>query len=233
MLLFPFTFWKAVVSNTHSANFVAATSQFFSHASVLGTTIGGDITIEMWIRRTTDPGAEGVIISIGGNATSPYVEYRIDYVDVAGTKTLRFNRGRACVSNNFTSVATTLTSGIWYHIAMTYDGTNVRGYLDGTLVAGPTAQSGDGVSCGATGSGIGSLSGAGEYFDGDIDDVRIWTIVRTAAQISDNRSTELVGNETGLSAYYKLNNGVTDETVGARTLTNNNVVTFTTAVPFT
>jgi hypothetical protein len=43
---------------------------------------------------------------------------------------------------------------------------------------------------------------------GNLDDVRIWNVARTAAQISTNRNCELQGNETGLVAYYKFNQGL-------------------------
>jgi hypothetical protein len=45
-----------------------------------------------------------------------------------------------------------------------------------------------------------------------IDELRVWSVARTAAQIADNMSMELEGNETGLEAYYNMNNG-TDTTL--------------------
>ena len=44
-------------------------------------------------------------------------------------------------------------------------------------------------------------------FNGVISEVRIWNVARTQQQIQDNMNGELTGNETGLVAYYKFNEG--------------------------
>jgi len=95
----------------------------------------------------------------------------------------------------------------WHHWSCVYN--NVNGtrqvYQDGVLVA-----SDSGVSP-YTGSGviqIGSFNGTTYFYNGGIDDVRIWNIVRTAEQISGSRNCELQGTEAGLVAYYKFNQGI-------------------------
>jgi hypothetical protein len=95
----------------------------------------------------------------------------------------------------------------WHHWSCVYN--NVNGtrqvYQDGVLVA-----SDSGVSP-YTGSGaiqIGSFNGATYFYNGGIDDVRIWNIVRTAEQVNGSKNCELQGTETGLVAYYKFNQGI-------------------------
>lgn len=51
---------------------------------------------------------------------------------------------------------------------------------------------------------------AGSYshgFEGFIREVRLWNVSRTSADLKKYHDTELVGNETGLAAYWKLNEG--------------------------
>ena len=43
-----------------------------------------------------------------------------------------------------------------------------------------------------------------KYFDGVIDEVRLWNIERTQNQISAKKDTVLEGNESGLTAYYNF-----------------------------
>jgi len=52
-----------------------------------------------------------------------------------------------------------------------------------------------------------SLGAGGEYFDGKIDEVRIWNDVRTEDEIRNNMYCELPGpaGETNLVAYYRFN----------------------------
>ncbi|MEA3495868.1 MAG: LamG domain-containing protein, partial [Bacteroidota bacterium] len=44
-----------------------------------------------------------------------------------------------------------------------------------------------------------------DYFDGKIDEVKLWDDVRTKAEIRASMYQELEGNESGLVAYYKFN----------------------------
>ncbi|SVD89836.1 uncharacterized protein METZ01_LOCUS442690, partial [marine metagenome] len=57
--------------------------------------------------------------------------------------------------------------------------------------------------------------------DGYLDEVRIWSVARTAAQIADNIHVLLDGDETGLEAYYKMSDGsgttVTDNSDNSNT----------------
>ena len=53
---------------------------------------------------------------------------------------------------------------------------------------------------------IGSDYGS-RYFDGRIDEVRIWNIAREQADIAADMNSTLSGNENGLVAYYHFNEG--------------------------
>jgi hypothetical protein len=51
------------------------------------------------------------------------------------------------------------------------------------------------------------IGGSGDVFSGTLDEVRIWNVVRTQAQIQAAMNTELATGTAGLTAYYKLNQG--------------------------
>lgn len=85
--------------------------------------------------------------------------------------------------------------------------------------------------------GIGcSVNGAGakaNFYDGLIDDVRVWNAVRTPAQIAAYYSQILSGSEANLVAYYPFEGDVTDNQTSANNnLTNNNSATFSSTVAF-
>lgn len=46
------------------------------------------------------------------------------------------------------------------------------------------------------------------YYEGYIDEVRLWNVVLTEEEAQANFSRYLSGNETGLSGYWKLNSGI-------------------------
>jgi surface protein len=99
------------------------------------------------------------------------------------------------------------TLNTWYHIAGTYDGSTVRLYVVGNEIGSGNAVGGS-ISATATNVEIGrDPSNTNRFFNGIIDEVRIWSVARTQQQIKDNMLLELNGNETGLTAYYDMNEG--------------------------
>lgn len=106
--------------------------------------------------------------------------------------------------SNDLDVTYAFTLNTWYHVACSYDGTTRKIYVDGVVV-GQDTPTGHNVP-NANNFRIGSTS-SGEYFNGGIDEVRIWNVARTPEQIFGSRNCELQGTDTGLVAYYKFNQG--------------------------
>ena len=92
--------------------------------------------------------------------------------------------------------------GRLYHIALTFNGTTVLGYVDGVLAfTGTTAWN----SSGSTNALRIGDAGGGTSVDGRIDEHRIWNVARTQTQIQNNKDKELFGDEASLVGYWKLN----------------------------
>lgn len=72
------------------------------------------------------------------------VFYYMAYYNNSGTMQIRFTRDRYNVAATNSLYTVTLTNDVPYFVVMTYDGSNIKGYLNGSLVAGPTAASGTG-----------------------------------------------------------------------------------------
>ena len=56
---------------------------------------------------------------------------------------------------------------------------------------------------------IGRESGLTNQYNGGLDEIRLWNVARTPAEIQASMSSELVGTEAGLRAYWRLNDGAT------------------------
>lgn len=177
--------------------FAAASSQYFTRADVLGTTIGGPITISAWVNFTSLPSLTNgmAIVAVNGGATTPYISYYIEYFNNLTVYELRFHRDRSFVAGVSNNYAVTLNTGTFYHIVLTYDGTNLRGYVDGALVTGPTSRTGDGTTGGVTASGVGAetIDPVGKFLDGKIDEVGVWS-----RELSSTEITELYNAGIGL-----------------------------------
>jgi hypothetical protein len=85
-----------------------------------------------------------------------------------------------CLAQSVHLVGPTLSVGQWTHVACTYDGATVTLYVDG--VSRATAALGGAGSSSAT-TVIGGNSPSGDPFDGAIDELRVFSMARSAAQI--------------------------------------------------
>ena len=79
----------------------------------------------------------------------------------------------------------------WSHLALTYDGTALRLYVNGTL-AGSLSYTG-GLTTSANPLQIGGDSIYGQFFSGLIDEVRVYNIALTPAQIQSDMNSPIGG----------------------------------------
>ncbi|MFI5042129.1 MAG: LamG-like jellyroll fold domain-containing protein, partial [Acidimicrobiales bacterium] len=97
----------------------------------------------------------------------------------------------------------------WHHAAATYDGTTWRIFLDGnlevqqTVVATPRFDSIQHASLGAA---LNSLGVADGWFDGVLDEARIWDHARTQAEIQSGMTGPIAGGP-GLVGRWGLDEG--------------------------
>ncbi len=176
-------------------------------------------TIEFWMKPQSLAPAQQMIITNRHN----------DAGAEGYAMSCRINSGvLSCFDAGGGGVSYTLPyADIWYHIAFTYDGTDFMLFADGTLTDN---QAGTTTSC-TNPWGIGRRLAGTAPFTGSLDEIRIWNIPRTQAQIQDNMNNPLIGNESGLVAYYRFDQG------GGTTLTdytsNNNHATLISMDPST
>ncbi|MGZ4038760.1 MAG: LamG-like jellyroll fold domain-containing protein, partial [Bacteroidia bacterium] len=95
----------------------------------------------------------------------------------------------------------------WHHLAATWDGTNIRLYKDGVLVATSPNYSGL-ITSNTNQLTIGQQPGYSEYFGGQLDECRIWNVARTQCDIYTYKDCEIPTSATGLVANYHFNEGV-------------------------
>ncbi|MDX8412802.1 MAG: FG-GAP-like repeat-containing protein, partial [Mariprofundales bacterium] len=147
-------------------------------------------SLEAWVNPTTSTGVSRMIVSKANQGVVR--EYSLA---ITASGTLNFYRASTGANLGSTAV---LSAGQFSHVAATYDGTNMRIYIngvaEGVLASGSMNGQNTAVLIGAQKT-QGVLS---DFFDGVIDDVRIWNTARTQAQIVADRYTTLTGNETGL-----------------------------------
>ncbi|MGE0077190.1 MAG: LamG-like jellyroll fold domain-containing protein [Bacteroidales bacterium] len=103
--------------------------------------------------------------------------------------------------------AITLTTNTWVHIAASYDGSIAKLYVNGVLT---TQLSSSSYSQGTSTLLIGRRSSGGYFFNGTIDEVRVWNTALSADEINSSKNIELAGTESGLLSYYQFNQGTAE-----------------------
>ena len=158
-------------------------------------------TYEVWVYPESSGSREGVIghndiIEFGFNPAN-----RIHFWTAKGSQ----------VNWNFTS--STLPYNTWHHIVGVGDGTansnNLKIYVNGVLKAeGGSAPSSDhyGSANYSVNIGAGAYDplNSTQYYDGNLDEIRIWNSARTLEEIKSNMFKHLDGDESNLQAYYQM-----------------------------
>ncbi len=107
-------------------------------------------------------------------------------------------------------------AGMWLHLAAVSGPGGMRLYLNGLLV-GFRAYDGSFADLGpATHAFLGRSSWEDNApFHGALDEVRLWSVVRSAKQIAANMNRRLAGDVPGLAALWNFDSGdARDKTVG-------------------
>gem|GEM_PF-1965320 len=163
---------------------------------------GNTVTMEAWIYPTawkTNTYQGNIVNSEGGNT---------GYMLRCGDNgKLDFNLGDGAAFHQMISPANTLTLNTWQYVAGTYDGDSMRMYVNGVQIMALYGV----FNIGATGTGlvVGDWSnGTSRNFSGKIDEVRVWNAAVSGADILSHMNTAYCGNETGLVAYYKFDQGI-------------------------
>jgi len=112
--------------------------------------------------------------------------------------------------NTATACSTTATynDGVWHHAAGTLGGVGgTRVFVDGAPAGAsalPVASTFTADTIFAIGYGHTGFLSAANYFHGELDDMRVWSVERSPAEIAANYKKTLAPMTAGLQAYWKL-----------------------------
>ena len=164
----------------------------------------GSLTIEFWFNSPTVVGENASLLAINGSGGTN---------DNQLILSIRTDDQIALNDNSNASIQEIIgpivADNSWHHLAYTRDGSSGILYLDGINIGTHTADfpinAGDLWSLGQEYDGI---SSPGNYYGGIMDEVRIWSSVRSQSEIQDNRFYVLTGSEPNLEAYYRFDQGI-------------------------
>jgi hypothetical protein len=162
-------------------------------------------TIMAWVKPFAYPGSFNVIINKGNWATA--VNYYAFYFD--GTN-LNFDVGGAATYDNVVTPRTNVPLNTWSHISMTWDGTTIRGYINGVQVtSGAQTQTPNTASYVFSSGNFGS---GGWPYNGNIDEIKQYLYPRTPEQIVEDMNAGLP--DGGATAGSAISHWKFDEATG-------------------
>lgn len=174
------------------------------------------MTLEAWVR--PDTVHTGGIAGLwgGGGLADAYILHLIDNQPVA--RIVRDGEP----GWTFVTATAPIPAGAWTHVAMTYDGADLVLLVNGVVVGSAPAP-------GTLGNGFNAdfrlgiddiIFGNVSYFDGAMDEVRLWHTARTPAQILARRDHAFIlpGDAADLAAMWRLDEDFGVQTVADATL---------------
>lgn len=190
-------------------------------------------TVEAWIKLPTTTAGENLVTTWGSdNVNGGRFTVRIN--NVSGSYKLRIENKGGGVNGTVT-----LNDGNWHHIAVTYDNSlstnKYKLYVDGNLdTQGDISTATNTVALTNMIIGRRINPSLGGFFNGSIDEVRIWDKALTLTEIQANKNYQFCTAPADLKAYFKINEGTVNSnnttitsinsTAGSYTGTLNNFV---------
>lgn len=177
--------------NIGSALFASASSEQLriTDASQVQLDLTGSFTIAFRLKLTTLASTTGIIAK---GSTDPNLGYYI-YCSTSGIITLELSSDGTVGGRTVILAGSSITTGVWYSVVCTYDGTNGTVYLDGAVATGvnnPRAHSGGQFDNGQTFS-LGARSDPTQYLNGRLAHVFVFNQVKSAADIASWHATDV------------------------------------------
>ncbi len=159
------------------------------------------LTIEFWIKGSGS--TNGIVLEKGIFDHEYYIKTSNAGGD-SGTGYLRFSVDPNNAGSSSIVTTQQIMDGEWHHFAVTLKSSinQARIYVDGILDNTNSNFTGN-ITLNAGVVTVGSRSGT-SALAASIDELRLWSTVRTEEQIRMNMYQKLVGDETGLAAYYSF-----------------------------
>jgi PKD repeat protein len=187
------TEYITVSPNQHLRSYALDFDGLDDYAAVANIPYPEDLTIEAWIRPEHFNDYQEIVFFSGDHT----VQFRLD-----PDSRIVFGENAYGNWNYVVSDTGHIYLLHWNHLAVTRAGDQVTLYING--VHAGFAQFDNNPVVSSLYFGIRS-NAMDRHFQGLIDEVRIWSVARSQEEIQANLVSYLAGTETGLLAYYRMN----------------------------
>jgi len=177
-----------------------------------------EFTVEVWARRTASgPCASDKILVIGTDWNPAFGGvYNQVTIHCAGVSVEKGPSGSSC-GVGATGVPGVWSDNAWHHIAGVYDGSTLKCFVDGVLQGTATIPACSSITSWGPWNfnhlpiRIGRQADNADYWNGELEEFRIWNQARTEAQIQSTMFDEL-DDAPGLVSAWHFNGTALDST---------------------
>ncbi len=224
-------------SNATSSELIAANRTYLEVRDCCeqGLDVASDSTLEAWIKVSAETERDMVVVGkYDGDAGSDKRSYALSLnAEHAGQINVLISDGS---SHKWISLDHAIPVREWHHLAGVYSASSgtVEFYLDGLslgrIEGAPNSIHESDIPFRIGATSVGSKTGG--FFDGLIDEVRVWSVARTGEEIRRDMRRVLTGSEPGLEGYWRMENDFNDLSPNGNHLIPENGPTFSEDVPF-
>lgn len=155
---------------------------------------GANATWELWMKKTFASAAGNPVLVANRNTNTTRWSCQL----TSNGQALGFWNG-----SSFATWSYAFNQNQWYHVAFVQTGSSMETFVNGVSLGVQSITSSSQTNLPLM---MGS-NGTGEYFKGTLDEIRIWNVARTPAQIQANMNSD-VAQQSGLVAYYRFDQGI-------------------------
>ncbi|MBT3197641.1 MAG: hypothetical protein HN344_07940, partial [Gammaproteobacteria bacterium] len=200
-----------LINNSTVSVSLDGTDDYIVVADHAALDISGNLTLEGWFRPTEAVGIE--ILAARWNYTNSERSFQLYLSEGEIFYNLSDDGINSISSGGGTGASLAVDN--WAHVALVYDQTSgaIHTYVDGALLHTRLISDSENPAFSSIHTGSSDLLfgdqqvGHGAYFQGQMDEVRLWSEARSQAEIQDNQYQELAGSENNLNGYWRLNEG--------------------------
>ncbi|WP_075343890.1 LamG-like jellyroll fold domain-containing protein [Tenacibaculum agarivorans] len=171
-------------------------------------------TIETYFKTSSTTAGQSILAKYDATGINGFSMY------LSSSGVLRFEYAVPNSETTSLSNASGLNDGNWHHVALAFGNGKLTFYIDGVLDNEITFSNVPETPTNTESLSIGYSEFNTVYFNGEIDEVRYWSRVLCLDEINAQRGCELAGNESGLVAYYNLNQGKINTSNSTETTAN-------------
>jgi len=200
------------VAGAGTSLLLGAAAADLATVQVAGALDASPLTLEAWLKpgwtsAADARGAAPTVFSLGGAGA---VRLALGVQPDLSALTLT-------VAGETRAVPATLASQAWHHVAVVVGASSLELFLDGESLG----------TFAGTAAGAGDALVLGQAFAGELDEVRAWSVARTAGALLDALQRPLRGDEAGLLGCWRMDEGSGAELFDASSQELDGAVTLT------